>query len=574
MDVKTLCLGLLSIGEACGYDLKKQFESIFKHFFPAGYGSIYPALADLAQNGLVSCREFPQEGKPDRKIYRITDKGRQYFRNALRTTTPQHKMRSEFLAMLYFADLIEPERLSVLLDERLAELRAAIVDIDEIEKAWDADTAVGARFVAGFGASVARAAADYIESNREALLEQTRESAVDPTNKSVDQDHNSRDPAMNLRKQIGERPWILAVAVSLLVVLWMVSGSFEPQQLRSTESIDAGGTDAGMLTRVQVRTQLAKPITRYISVYGQTEPARTSELSAETEGRVVSIGTARGNRVTKGDIIVQLDLRDRDARLAQAKASVKEHRTSYQGQLELRSQGYVSETQIAETLAKLETAKTELTRAKLDLEYMVVRAPFDGVLQEREVEIGDFVRSGDSVATVVDNSSIIVSGTIAEQDASYVRINGYGQRSPGDGANGHRAHQVHRSGRGSIHPDLQRRTRSRESGRHPAGRRHGPDAAPGRQDARPSDIAVIADPRFRRQCRDSRSSDEYNQVEFLEIELARSDPDGVWVAGLPETARVIIVGQGYVAAGQTVEPVFVQSDTALAETTPASEPMK
>ena len=36
MDVKTLCLGLLSLKEACGYDLKKDVESIFKHFFAAG----------------------------------------------------------------------------------------------------------------------------------------------------------------------------------------------------------------------------------------------------------------------------------------------------------------------------------------------------------------------------------------------------------------------------------------------------------------------------------------------------------------------------------------------------------
>ena len=60
MDVKTLCLGMLSNKEACGYELKKTFESLFKHFFSAGYGSIYPALADLAASGLVECREIPQ----------------------------------------------------------------------------------------------------------------------------------------------------------------------------------------------------------------------------------------------------------------------------------------------------------------------------------------------------------------------------------------------------------------------------------------------------------------------------------------------------------------------------------
>ena len=170
MDVKTLCLGLLSIREACGYELKKEFESIFKHFYPAGYGSIYPALADLAGDGLVSCTEIPQEGKPDRKIYRITEKGQRFFADALRHTAPKHKMRSEFLAMLYFADLMEPERLTALLDERLQELKGAIDHIDRIEANWGTETPAGARFVAGFGVSVAQAAADYIESNRETLL--------------------------------------------------------------------------------------------------------------------------------------------------------------------------------------------------------------------------------------------------------------------------------------------------------------------------------------------------------------------------------------------------------------------
>jgi DNA-binding PadR family transcriptional regulator len=170
MDVKTLCLGLLNKGEACGYDLKKEFGSIFKHFYPAGYGSIYPALADLADKGLVSCEEIPQRGKPDRKTYRITDEGRRHFSNALRNTTPRHKMRSEFLAMLYFSDLMDADRLDDLLDERLKDLRAAIIDIDEIERGWDTDAAAGARFVAGFGASVAKAAAEYIELNREALI--------------------------------------------------------------------------------------------------------------------------------------------------------------------------------------------------------------------------------------------------------------------------------------------------------------------------------------------------------------------------------------------------------------------
>jgi DNA-binding PadR family transcriptional regulator len=184
MDVKTLCLGFLSLRDACGYDLKKEFESLFRHFFPAGYGSIYPALADLAATGLVECREVAQAGKPDRKVYRITPAGRARFAATLRDAEPQHKLRSEFLAMIYFADLMGPQRLRELLRQRVNDLRAAVDHIDQIEAEDPGLDSAGARFVAGFGAAVARAAAQYIEANQDALLAevggQTRCRSADP----------------------------------------------------------------------------------------------------------------------------------------------------------------------------------------------------------------------------------------------------------------------------------------------------------------------------------------------------------------------------------------------------------
>jgi len=172
MDVKTLCLGLLSLDEACGYDLKKNFESLFKHFFAAGYGSIYPALADLAEAGLVNCREVPQNGRPARKVYEITDAGRKHFRDALDRTHPTHKLRSDFLVMMYFADQLDKNRLQRLLDTRITEFYDATAHIERLTGPRSADTPAGARFVAGFGKAVAQAAARYIEENRYLLESQ------------------------------------------------------------------------------------------------------------------------------------------------------------------------------------------------------------------------------------------------------------------------------------------------------------------------------------------------------------------------------------------------------------------
>lgn len=191
MDVKTLCLGLLSLGDACGYDLKKRFEALFRHFFSAGYGSIYPALAELSEAGLVTCRAVAQEGRPDRKMYRITATGRRHFLEALHHTQPQHKLRSEFLAMIYFAELMEPERLDALLDDRLRELREAEEHITEIQRNWSPQVPVGAKFVAGFGAAITRAAASYIESNRHLLAKPTNPA---PRNKACEAPRTPNEP--------------------------------------------------------------------------------------------------------------------------------------------------------------------------------------------------------------------------------------------------------------------------------------------------------------------------------------------------------------------------------------------
>lgn len=166
MDVKTVCLGMLTNGPASGYDLKKYFESTFGHFFAAGFGSIYPALNSLAEAGLVTCTEIAQDGKPDRKVYGITRKGRSELARALENPAPAHKVRSEFLATLFFAHLMSTEQIDTVLDNRLREIETFLESLDSMDmtdaEAWPA----GTQFVAGFGRMMAKACRSYIEENR------------------------------------------------------------------------------------------------------------------------------------------------------------------------------------------------------------------------------------------------------------------------------------------------------------------------------------------------------------------------------------------------------------------------
>lgn len=369
---------------------------------------------------------------------------------------------------------------------------------------------------------------------------------------------------MNIGNTIASRPWLVAGLITVAVVAWLASGTLQ----RGTEhAAENGGNGPAQpqteLLRVQVRTQEAEPVTRLISVYGRTAPARTVEIKAETNGRIVAIETARGKSVRAGAPILRLDLRDRQARLEQARASVAQHQVAYEGQMELKTQGYVSETQIAETLAKLETARAELVRAELDLEYMIIRAPFDGILQERTVEEGDFVRAGDPVATFVDNTRLIVTGSIAEQDAKYVAVNNQATAKlvTGQSVKGRLRY---------LAPVADESTRTftveleipNGDGTLPAGVTAEMQIPAGEMLAHkvsPALLSLAADGQV-----GVKTVDALNRVVFTPIELARSEPDGVWITGLPATSSIITVGQGYVSAGQEVKPILAEPDTALA----------
>jgi DNA-binding PadR family transcriptional regulator len=181
MDVKTVCLGMLTDGEASGYDLKKEFESSFSHFFAAGYGSIYPALNSLAKDGLVECRHIPQEGRPDRKVYKITEAGREHLLTALENPCPSHKVRSEFLATMCFAHLMTREQVETVLDNRVKEMTSYLELFEEFETDCMEDWPPGAKFVLGFGKTMMQTMREYVEENRAMLFEdadEDRESAV------------------------------------------------------------------------------------------------------------------------------------------------------------------------------------------------------------------------------------------------------------------------------------------------------------------------------------------------------------------------------------------------------------
>lgn len=165
MDVRTLCLGLLTRRDASGYEIKKAFQSGLSHFYDASFGSIYPALTRLTEEGLVTCTEQAQEKRPDKKVYRITPAGRLAFHDALTTLQSRDRVRSDFLATLLFADLLTARQLAQLIDARLVDSRRPLDEIKRI----GAPSRAADRFVAGYGVAVIAAEIAYLEEHRHLL---------------------------------------------------------------------------------------------------------------------------------------------------------------------------------------------------------------------------------------------------------------------------------------------------------------------------------------------------------------------------------------------------------------------
>jgi multidrug efflux system membrane fusion protein len=194
---------------------------------------------------------------------------------------------------------------------------------------------------------------------------------------------------------------------------------------------------------------------------------------------------------------------------------------------------------------------------------MVIRAPFNGILQDRLVEIGDFVKSGDEVATFVDNTTIVVTGSVAEQEVGGIAI--------GDEATAKLITGQTVAGRiRYVAPVANQQTRTftveleieNADGSLPAGvtaEMNLPGSQALAQKISPALLTLDLDGNL-----GVKIVNDDRLVEFHPVVIAQSDTDGVWVAGLPESATIIVVGQGYVVPGQLVEAVYPDTETAVA----------
>lgn len=178
MNVRTLCLGVLSSGEASGYEIKKEIEEgLFSHFIDASFGSIYPALTQLAGEGLVTVRAEEQAGKPDKKVYAITPKGTDALARSISVLPGRDKYKSEFLFQMLLQEYITPATMLAAVEKQLSDLQADLARIDDCKCAEHPHA--GARFVADYGRAVLTAAVNVLIEKKAELMRQSTPRAAE-----------------------------------------------------------------------------------------------------------------------------------------------------------------------------------------------------------------------------------------------------------------------------------------------------------------------------------------------------------------------------------------------------------
>lgn len=177
MNVRSICLAILFDGERTGYDIRKlSTEGDYAYFVEASYGSIYPALARLEEEGLVTSRVEPQAGKPAKKVYAITDAGRRAFIDSLFEPPGPDVFRSEWLLFARFAPHLPADLVEKRLDERISGFEREIERVEQIE----ADCADRAdRWVLDFALGALRHHRDYLAEHRDELIATARPAGSD-----------------------------------------------------------------------------------------------------------------------------------------------------------------------------------------------------------------------------------------------------------------------------------------------------------------------------------------------------------------------------------------------------------
>lgn len=349
---------------------------------------------------------------------------------------------------------------------------------------------------------------------------------------------------------------IVAATIAIALTSWIASGAYssEPEinkPIVKPEKSEIKHVRSRMLKQVSFSPKACTTAT--------TKPSKTLEIKSEISGKLIKKFVTKGDKVSKGDSLFQIDLDDRLERKKEAEAQLERFQLEYKVAKKLQKKNFSTETNLAAAKANLEGAKTRLVQIKLEIENTVVTAPFDGIVNTTLTEEGDFITPGKALAEIVTIDPIIFDASITEQHITKIKIGTTGQASLLSGA----------STKGAIsyissiaNPNT--RTFAVEFEAKNKGRRilagltaelclNGSNVVA--HIISPSMVSLDANGRI-----GVKTVTNADTVKFFPVEIIKSSSNTTWVAGLPKEVQVITVGHGFVEDGEKIKASLESSN--------------
>jgi len=349
-----------------------------------------------------------------------------------------------------------------------------------------------------------------------------------------------------------------SVLTAGLILLALIA-YFGINSLLASPSNEVDPADAASAAPISVRpTVIVRPAvsqlhTVFQSFKGRTEAIRTVTVRSETTGTVVSTPIAEGRIVERGQILCGLALETREARLAEAAASVEANRLEYESAATLQEKGWTTSNRAAALKAALDQAEAALAAAEIELEKTRIRAPFRGVFENRLAEQGDFLSPGAGCGDVVDLDPLLIAFQASEETVPFIEIGQSAEARLTDGrALSGEVRFVSRSADSSTRTFRVELAVPNPDFALPSGLTADIQLALGEAPAvllTPASLVLHDDGRV-----GVRYVDATDTVRFSEVRIIDDVADGIWVTGLPEAARLLVQGQDFVREGTGVIP--------------------
>lgn len=342
--------------------------------------------------------------------------------------------------------------------------------------------------------------------------------------------------------------YVFVIAVLAVVALYFIVRSLFG--LGHHEAAQAKPT-APALPSVQARL-VPEVVRQYdVVVRGRTQATRSVIVRSETAGVVAAAPVLQGSTVQAGQVLCRLSVDARQAALDQARAALKSMQLQQQGSVELASRGFRSQTQVLQTQASLDAATAAVRQGEIALAQVNIKAPFAGVFDHRDAEVGTYLSPGQSCGTMIELNPLLVVGDVPETQAASLKVGAPATAKlvSGQVLNGRIRYVAHDA-------DPQTRTyhlevaianprldvRSGLSAELHIGAGSGP------AHLMPVSVMVL-DSAGRQGVRYVLPDD---RVAFAPVTVVEETAAGVWVTGLSGPVRLIVVGQSFVADGQKV----------------------